>query len=882
VARVLDIVRRILGIALILLVALVVGFGALLAVLTVRAFPTVNGTVAAAGLRDSVTVWRDAAGIVSIEAKTPHDLFFAQGYVHAQERMWQMEVWRHISAGRLSELFGKSTIAEDRFIRTLGWRQAAQRDLAALSPTARAVVDAYAEGVNAWLDQHRGGLGMPFVVTGLQAGLGGGIGGYDPEPWTPLDTMAWQKVQSWELGGNYDTEIFRMLADAKLGSARRTNELFPAYSPTMPVITPSGLKGSGGAGAAAAGGRTVATAETPDEATPGPDAIGDPAAWRDVAAIGERIARLAGLDAGSGIAGDHQLGSNNWVVAPSKSATKRALLANDPHLGISMPSVWFINTLRCRTISAACPYNVAGVSFPGGPGVILGHNDRIAWGATNVDPDVMDLFEEQPDPANPDRYLYKGASLPFTVRQEEIKVAGGASVHIEVRSTGHGPIVNDADPRLRDATMVALRWTGTDSVDGTFESFLKVNTASNFGEFHAAFEGYGSPAQNFVYADVDGHIGYVLPGRIPIRADPKDDGGRIRSGSDGKHDWKGFIPAKDLPWQLDPPSGVIVTANNAPVDSDYPYRLGAEWDPGYRAQRIANLLDQRSKSRGLTLEDFRQIQNDTAIPRADLIAPHLVIAQTATSDGAIIAANIADWRNRSSTTDSLGCAAYVTAEVELLRGVFDDELGDLAREYVGGSSSWQALISLLNQPDSPWWDDIRTPKRETQADILSRALDRAGADLRQALGDADNWTWGRLHTATFREATLGSSGIGPLEWYFDRGPVAVPGAAGAVDNTYYRPDRAYPDPYDPGYVPVGIGRLFEVTNLPSYRLAVDVGSWDGARIVQTTGQSGHPFDPHYGDLIDDWASGGTVSLPFGLTAISSGAVARLQLVPPSG
>jgi penicillin amidase len=652
----------------------------------------------------------------------------------------------------------------------------------------------------------------------------------------------------------------------------------------MPVITPSGLKGSGGAGAAAADGRTLAAAplatETSPAASPG-TGIGNPAAWRDLAAIGDRIGRLAGLDAGSGIASDHQLGSNNWVVSPSKSASHRALLANDPHLGISMPSVWFINALRCRTISAACPYNVAGVSFPGGPGVILGHNDRIVWGATNVGPDVMDLFEEQPDPDDPDRYLSNGASVPFTVRQEVIKVAGGKPIQIDVRSTGHGPIVNDADPRLRDAPMLALSWTGIDDVDGTLESFLKVNTATNFQEFHAAFAGYGSPAQNFVYADVDGHIGYVLPGRIPIRADPKDDGLRIRSGTDGKHDWKGFIAAKDLPWQLDPPSGLIVTANNAPVDAKYPYRLGTDWDPGYRAQRVTTLLQDRLKrGGGLSLDDFRRIQNDTVLPRAELIAPYLISAQTATSDGANVAALIVDWKNQTCTTDSLGCAAYVVAETELLRGLFDDELGDLAREYVGGSSSWQALIALLGQPDSPWWDDTRTSVQETQADILSRALDRAGEDLRGALGDADNWTWGRLHTATFREATLGSSGIGPLEWYFDRGPVAVAGAAGAVDNTYYRPNRVYADPYDASYVPVGINRLFEVTNLPSYRLTVDVGSWDTARIVQTTGQSGHPFDPHYGDLIDEWASGETVSLPFGLSAVSSSAVARLQLVPP--
>ena len=597
--RLVGLVKRFVWLVVVLVVIVIAVGTGLIGALTLRGFPTTQGTLAITGLDAAVRVSRDAAGIAWIEAETSHDLFLAQGYVHAQDRMWQMEVWRHISAGRLSELFGSSTLGEDRFIRTLGWRQAAERDLAALDPGARAVVDAYAVGVNAWIADHQGSLSLPFVLTGVKAGIGG-FGGYRLEPWTALDSLAWQKVQAWQLGGNFDSEIFRMLADAKLGDPARTDELFPAYDAAMPVITPSGLPGSGGAGATAEGPQTVVAAATPaaTASTSPPTAIGDAAAWRDVAAAGSSLLALAGLDGADGIAGDHQVGSNNWVVGPSKTATKTALLANDPHLGIGMPSVWYMNGLRCRAVSGDCPYDVVGVTFPGVPGVVLGHNAKIAWGATNVDPDVEDLFSIEVDPANPANYLVAGESIPFEVRHETIKVAGGADVQLDVRATRSGPIVNGVDSRLEDAPLLALRWTATDAVDGTFEAIFHLNTASTFEEFHAAFETYGAPSQNFVYADVDGHIGYVLPGRIPIRADPSDRGDRIRSGSDGAHDWTGTIPFEDLPWQLDPPSGVIVTANNAAVDAGYPHFIAQEWDPGYRAQRIATLIANAAGSAG--------------------------------------------------------------------------------------------------------------------------------------------------------------------------------------------------------------------------------------------------------------------------------------------
>jgi penicillin amidase len=664
-----------------------------------------------------------------------------------------------------------------------------------------------------------------------------------------------------------------MLADAQLGDAALTDQLFPAYRAEAPVITPSERLGAGLP-------PNRPTAVRP-AAPRGLDARLDEetlAAWRRVASTGGHVLELAGLSPRHGLASDAGIGSNGWVVAPELSATGGALLANDPHLGIGMPSVWYMNGLHCRRISDACPFDVAGVSFPGAPAVVLGHNARIAWGATNVDPDVQDLFVEQLDPEDEGRYLFGGESLPFAVREETIEIAGGTSETIRIRQTRHGPILNDVDPRLEDAPLLALRWTALTEADGTFESVFRLNTAASFDDFRAALAGYGSPSQNFVYADVDGHIGYQLPGRIPIRAGG-DPGTRPVPGDDGGHEWAGYVPFEELPWQLDPAGGIIVTANNAPTDGDYRYRLGSEWDPGYRAARVIERLE-AARADGVTADEMRQIQHDSVPLRAARLQAALadLPVEPDTADGRAMLEAIEGWKG-VCTTDNRGCAAYHAFEYRLLRALFDDDLGPLAGEYVGGPISFEAAMALVAEPETDWWDDARTDVRESALDIAERALDEASAELRKALGAPESWTWGGLHRAAFREETLGTSGIAPLEWYFNRGPVPAAGAPGAVLNTHHRPSRGYADPYDADVPAVGMDRLFDVAVLPSYRLTLDLSDLDGARIIQTTGQSGNPFDGHYGDLIDVWATGRTVPLPWDPEAVRDAAAATLELRP---
>ena len=417
--------KRVLKVALVVVLVLVVAVGGLFAWITVRGMPQRDGAAHIPGLSADVKVVRDQYGIPNIYASTTDDLFKAQGWIHASERMWQMEIWRRIGSGTLSELFGDTTLARDRYIRTLGWHAAADKDWAVMSEEGKKALQAYADGVNAWLDQHHD-MPLPFVIAGLQ-GAGGGLAGYHPQPWTPVDTLTWQKVQAWSLGDNYGNELLRAILLKRGLTTQQIDQLNPPYDPSRPIIT-SQTGFAATAQAPTTNARDLATHLAPATAA---------AMNASADALREELA-IAG-------AGPALAGSNGFVVSASRSATGGALLANDPHLDISMPSVWYLVGLHCTTVGVACPYDEAGAGFPGVPGLVLGHNNRIAWGLTNVGPDVQDIFEETVDPADPTHYMYKGKSVPFDVRHETIHVSGDPDVQLDVRSTVHGPVMSDED-----------------------------------------------------------------------------------------------------------------------------------------------------------------------------------------------------------------------------------------------------------------------------------------------------------------------------------------------------------------------------------------------------------------------------------------------------
>ncbi|MBC8249842.1 MAG: penicillin acylase family protein, partial [Anaerolineales bacterium] len=485
-------ILKILGVLILIVVVLAAGGGYFV---IRRNFPASNGTIKVAGLESQVEVCRDSWGIPHIYAANPHDLFFAQGYVHAQDRFWQMEFWRRIGSGRLSEILGESALENDRFIRTVGWHRTAAQELEQLDDEMRVVLEAYAEGINAYISTQRGRLGLEFTILGLT-----GVK-FDPEPWTPLDTLTWAKVMAWDLGGNMDSELLRAQVAARLGTPA-VGAVVPPYPNDYPVIVPHPLTG--------------ATLDALPEAAFETHALG----------VGD------------------DLGSNSWVVAGSRTETGMPLLANDPHLGIQMPSIWYEIGLHCDPVGLDCPYNVVGASFASTPGVVIGHNDHIAWGVTNLGPDVQDLFIERVNPENPNQYEYQGEWLDMEVVREEIRVAGeDEPVVVNARITHHGPIINDVAGGTEEDWAfgwqpLALSWTALQP--GTLmRSVLLLDRATNWDEFREALSYWDVPSQNFVYADVEGNIGYQAPGRIPIRA--SGDGSMPVPGWTGEYEWVDYV-----------------------------------------------------------------------------------------------------------------------------------------------------------------------------------------------------------------------------------------------------------------------------------------------------------------------------------------------------
>jgi penicillin amidase len=832
-------ISRVLAVVLILVLLLALLAGGVFVYASRHPFPQTQGTIKVASLTGDVEVIRDAFGVPHIYADTPEDLFRAQGFVHAQDRFFQMEFWRRIGQGRLAELFGAGALEQDKFIRTLGWHRVAEEEARRLDAETLRVLQSYAEGVNAYVLPNADRLGFEFTVLGL-------IGRrWSPEPWMPVNTLTWGKAMSFNLGHNLEHELVRMALIAR-GGAALAEAVLPPYPDDMPVIV-----------------------KAPAADAPALQASAAERAWPSFSPRHPLLADALALHAlnaavqrAIGLAGDPAIGSNNWVVAGARTTTGRPLLANDPHLGIQMPSIWYINGLHCRTVSAACPYDVVGVTFPGVPGVVLGHNQRIAWGVTNVGPDTQDLFIERPSSSDPDAFEFEGRFEPARIREERIAVAGQAEpVILRVRETRHGPILNDVLDELEGREPMALQWAALQPGQ-LLKAVLMLNKAQNWEQFREALRYWDTPSQNFVYADVDGNIGYQMPGNIPIRK--SGDGRAPVPGWTGEHEWIGSIPFEALPSAFNPPEGYIVTANNAVVDvRRYPYLIGLDWDHGYRARRIEQLIAEREK---LSAEDMRMMHFDARSIFADELLASLdqMTLQVADASPAGQAlARMKDW-DRIYDVDSVGAAIFDVFWRELSRSAFADEVGeDLTDDVLGdGSHAQIALRNILSQPGAPWWDDATTPERESREQIVARALEDTLRFLRARLGDnADQWRWGRLHTVIFANQTLGRSGIAPIEGIFNRGPFPAPGNMGLVNAVSGDP------------------RTFAVRSGPSWRAIYDLSDWDNSLGIHTTGQSGHAYHPNYDDMIPLWLKGENIPLAWTRAKVEQQARDRLLLAP---
>jgi penicillin amidase len=840
--------RRFLLVFLSVIVVIALVLGAVGVFLPRSSFPRTSGEVRLSGLDSAVDIYRDSYGIPHIYAQTSHDLFFAQGYVHAQDRFWQMDFWRHIGSGRLSEMFGKSQLDTDTFLRTLGWARVAQQELDAMSPDDLALLQAYADGVNAYLADHKGAaLSLEYAVLKLLTP------GYTPEAWQPLNTLTWAKAMAWDLGSSrMDSEIEHAILSKTL-TPEQIADLFPPYPSDHPVVVPN-----------------FSISIPPSGSTVQSQGIQFLAALAPAfQGISESMANVEAVLGPS----SRGIGSNNWVISGSRTTTGEPFLANDMHLGEQMPSIWYEVGLHCTPTGPECPYNVVGYSFAGVPGAIVGHTDRIAWGFTNVGPDVLDLYIEKINPDNPNQYMVNGQWVDMQPVHETIQVAGADPVELTVRYTRHGPLIYDNADSLAAIRgkwgidlpanfAIAMHWTALEP-SNMVKAILGFDRAQNWEEFRQAASNFAVPSQNMVFADIDGNIAYQTPGNIPIRL-PGHSGDYPVPGWTDDYEWQGYIPFDQLPNAFNPPEGYIVSANNAVVGAGYPYSITPDWDYGFRAARIVQMIENATAP--IDAAYIQQIHGDDYNASAAYMVP-LLMQLSLQDEHLIEVRSLLDGWNYQDQMDLAAPAVYNAFWRATLAHTFHDEL---PQDYwPDGSDAWFEIVRRLVQtPDNLWWDDKNTSAVETRDDILSLAFTDAVTELEQLLGkDTSRWTWGDLHTVTFHNQSLGTSGVTPIEAIFNRGPYRTSGGGSIVNATSW--NAADTDPV----------AAYQVLWLPSMRMIVDMSNLPVSVSLNTTGQSGHAFHPNYDDQIDLWRTIQYHPMLWDLQQVEGAAKAHLRLTP---
>ena len=780
------------------LVALLLLAAATLAVYRARALPVIDGSLAVAGLTREVRIERDANGVPTIDAQSFEDAAFGLGFVHAQDRLWQLETHKRIGAGRLAEAFGPGALDNDKFLRALGVRRAAAAQWQHASAESRRLIEAYGAGINAFLRDHLRARPPEFLILGIQ-----------PSPWQPVDTLAWSVMMAYDLGSNWATELLRLRLALRLPVAR-IDELIPPYpgDAPLPVMDYAALY---------------------RELKLGPQ----PGSKASLAAPADRGVALRSMPE-SQVEG---VGSNNWVVAGSRSATGQPLLANDPHLKLTAPPLWYF--ARIRTPQG----NVAGATMPGIPMIVLGQNDHLAWGWTNTAPDVQDLYLERIDPDNPARYRTPDGWAAFEVLDEVIKVKGEADVKLALRATRHGPVISDAGigadvtgPRDRPTHAIAMRWTALDADTDPIGAGLAFNRARSVAEFIEVSSRWVAPMQNMVVADRAGAIGFVAPGRVPVRGPAHDLQGLAPApGWDARYDWSGFVDPQQTPREVNPERGWIASANQKIHGPDYAHFLGSEWALPYRQQRIEELLQARPKH---DLDSFAAMQADVKSLAA---APLLPVLARARSTHALADAARRELQGFDGTMDGQRAAPLIfwAFTRQLTIGIFGDELGQ--DERLLGARSWRdALHAVLARDDAFWCDDKATPAAsETCAEQIDAALTRALDELQQRFGaDVSAWRWGDAHQARSEHRPF--SRVRPLaRWFELRTPSGGDTYTLNVSRVSFKPDAV-------------TGELYLNEHAASLRALYDVADPARSRVMHSGGQSGLPFSPQYRAFVARW------------------------------
>jgi penicillin amidase len=746
---------------------LVLGGGFYLYLLS--ALPRTDGRIMLAGPTAEIRIERDADGVPLIVAQDDEDVAFGLGFVHAQERLFQMEMQRRYGAGRVAEILGPQAVAIDRQMRVLGLYRAAEAEIRFLSPSMKRALAAYAAGVNAFLTSRQGALPPEFLLLG-----------FVPEAWRPADSLVWGKLMALQLSGNYRGELLRA-SMARTISASDLALLYPEYPKNAPT--------------------TLA----------------------EMVPIYRRLPLDALFKALPPGVGPHYA-SNNWVVDGKRSASGKPLLANDPHLAFGAPGFWYLARLKTPQ------HEIAGGTVAGVPLVVIGHNERIAWGFTTTTADVEDLFVEKIDPADAGRYLTPQGSAPFTIRRETILVRGAAPVDIAIRETRHGPVLSDVLPPGAADTGFVLALAATFAIpeDRSAEALWEVNRAADWPSFRAAVRNFVGPIQNMVYADIDGTIGFIAPGLIPIRRN--GDGWLPAPGWTGEYDWVGFIPFAALPSAVDPPSGYFVSANNKIVSDTYPYFLGRDWDLPNRAERIEALL---AATPVQTPQTSAAIQADTLSLMAQRLVPlmtRIVETDDEVHREAIDRLRRWDFHMDAEKVEPLLFTAWLR---EFSRSILFGRFGDAVSNY------WDLkprVMEMVLTERADWCDDPKRPGEGSCAMRLAASLETALSQLRRTYGaDMTQWRWGRAHVAVFANPV------------FDRIPVmrdwlkvSIPTSGGY--DTLNRGPSTIRDKASPFEQRFGAG----------LRIITDLASRNASMMITTPGQSGDPLSGQFANLLRRW------------------------------
>jgi penicillin G amidase len=758
---------------------LVAGCAGLGAFLYLRlSLPQTTGEIDVAGIAAPVEILRDRHGIAHIFAASEADAQFALGFVHAQDRLWQLEMNRRIGSGRVAELVGAAALDTDRFLRTLGVRRVAEANVRHLDADTRKILSAYAAGVNAFLATKPV---LPLEFWLLRAA---------PEPWSEVDTAAWAKMMAWDLGGNWRSELLRLQLARRLPSAA-IEQFLPAYPGDTPPPLPDLRELYGG------------MEKQPAQVSEAQSIIG---------------------------------ASNSWVVSGAHTASGKPLLANDPHLGLSAPNIWYLAQLHAPGLDAI------GATLPGMPGIVIGRNARIAWGATNTGPDVQDLYLERLD----------GRTL--SARQETIKVKGAEDVQITVRVSRHGPVISDALQSALDATprgyALAMAWTALAEDDASLAALVRLGRARDWHEFVEATKSLHAPQQNLSYADVEGNIGFIAPARVPVRKPQNALRGLAPApGWDVRYDWDGYIPFDELPRALNPSAGAIVTANHKIVPAGYRHHITDEWDVPYRARRIEDLL---KEVKAHDVASFRRMQMDAVSLAAREMLPLMLSIR---SDAEVVR-RLAAW-DGAMAADRSEPLIFDAWWRELARAVYADELGPA---FAG---RWRPRVEFMKkvlEEKSAWCNDVRTPRIESCDELLNLSLDKALADVHRRYGD--DAVWGSAHEARLRHRPF--SRVAGLNHVFD---IRVPSAGGSY--TINRGEMDWGDEAEP----------FANRHASSLRAIYDLGDPQASVFIMPGGQSGNPLSAHYRDLAPLWARGEYLPMISDRKRLESLGLQRLVLKP---